>query len=133
MAKKGGTQVQAKQANFTAHAGQPSGHSGFKETQQNNRTVKGGVTKTKDNPNAKLKEGNLTSHSGQPSGKSIGFKTGEQGSKVQAVPGIYSPLNGKGILTYPKGTTPYKFRGTYGSGPLRMSGVKGAHRLGCKK
>lgn len=122
-----------KEGNLTKNASQPGAKSSWKDTSQNKRTVPGKGSNHNASP-GKLKEGNLTANASQPSGKGIGFTTGTQGSDVKAVPGIYKPLNGKGILTYPKiSGKPDTFRGTHGSGPLRMSGVKGAHRIGCKK
>jgi hypothetical protein len=120
MAMKG---IHKAQTDMASHSGQPSGKKLFTETDNTDRTSGYGNSIEKNHPEkggqGKLKEGNLTANASQPSGKSIGFTTGTQGSESKNS-GAYSKGNGGGI---------FKTRGSV----LRNSGVKGAHRLGCKK
>jgi hypothetical protein len=133
--RKMATQKMAKQANFTKHAGQPSGHSGFKETQQNNRTVPGKGT-NKAPTQGKIKEGNLTKNASQPSGKSIGASVP---SNMQPVTGpvvraTNKPLTSAGVFGNVKAAGGADcFRGTSKKGVLRVSGHSGAHMVGKRK
>lgn len=130
------TQKMAKQANFTKHAGQPSGHKGFKETQQNNRTVPGGTNKAPTQ--GKIKEGNLTKNASQPSGKSIGFNESKD-SNMHSVTGpvvraTNKPLTGTGVFGNVKAAGGADcFKGTSKKGVLRVSGHSGAHQVGKRK
>lgn len=134
--RKMGTQKMAKQANFTKHASQPSGHSGFKDTQQNNRTVPGSTNKAPTQGH--IKEGKLTKNASQPSGHSIGFNESRD-SNMHSVTGpvvskTNKPLTSRGVFGNVKGASGADcFRGTSKSGVLRVSGHSGAHQVGKRK
>jgi hypothetical protein len=131
MAKsKGGTQVRAKQANFTAHHSQPQGHSGFKDGRENLRKSGGGVAKDQHSH----MKGSGGGHVSQPSNGG-GYEKAPHNKPLvgPATSKANHPQKGIGVFSPPAATGADCFRGTSKSGVLRVSGTKGAHRLGCKK